>query len=121
MIYKIYCLMTAGLPVDDDIRNALFYTAREMLKAGAEKRRLKTDFMEGVVTTEFKVGCMGSVAGTIFQAEIDAEAGSTKVSYIVNNSYLDEDDFESASWMSALMPNPEEIGANHPALTAHYN
>lgn len=123
MIYKIYCLMGSGIPVDDEIRSMLFHVSRNMLKTGKEKVKIKNDSLEGLVTTDFEIGCLGCVAGVMFNAEIDTDKGSGKVRFITNTDSAEIDDWENACWMDAIIPNfdLQEAPENHPALHAMNN
>ena len=115
--------MGSGIPIDDRIRNMLFHVSRTMLKTGKEKVRVKSNFLEGVVTTDFEIGCMGSVAGVVFSAEIDTEKGSGKASFITNTDSAEIDNWEESFWMDAMIPDFDsaEVPENHPARSAQYN
>lgn len=121
MFYKIYCLMVSGVAIDDAVRNTLFHVARRMLLKGQEKIRVKTDSVEGIVTTDMKIGCIGALAGIVFFAEVDTNLGSTKASYILDPTSVEREEWDEVFWADAIFPEMKESSAKHPALNAQNN
>ena len=109
---KIYCLMVSGMPFTDVVANVLLRTSREMLRRGAERCVIRADDVEGVVETRFHTAVLGSLAGVVFQAEIETDAGKTKTRFIVDSAEISDEDFERI-----------EMGewSEHPASRARFN
>lgn len=109
-MYPIYCFMFSH-PLSDDVRDLLFQVAYLMLKDNGTKRKVRSDFCEGVVTRIGSVILYG-IAGIQFDAQIETEKGNLKVSYMVRTQdlhILESEDAEYGAWLS-----PDEI-LNPPA------
>ena len=109
---RIYCLMVSGIPLDDMILGVLLRAARDMLRNGAERLAIRTDDAEGIVETRVHTAVLGSLAGVVFQAEIETDAGKTKTRFIVDSAEISDEDFERI-----------EMGewSEHPASRARFN
>ena len=110
---KVYCLMCVGGSLCDDIRDALFDTAQDMIYKQKPRWRLKRREFEGEVTTKGKTACIGGLSGIVFYGIIETEKRKIKISYIVRRSDLrtfkDDMDWCPASWADL---EPENVGMN---------
>lgn len=80
----IHCCMVRGQSLSDGARNILFDTAQEMVRGGKERRKIKGEDFEGLVTTRGETAIMGSLAGIVFHAEVECEDGRrSNVTYLV--------------------------------------
>jgi len=93
-MYPICYLAVSGFPLSEDVNLAIYITAIGMAHSHSKCERIKTDQCEGIITSQFKYVCLGSIAGTQFNAELDTEQGTTKVSFIAQTQDIDEIDFE---------------------------
>lgn len=105
-----------GFGINDLILESLYRTARDMLRSREERRKVKNDDVEGVITTGFSAAGIGTFFGIQFQAEIETGRGRSDVRYIVRATGLDEPDGENF-WMML----PVAAGSEHPAAKAHLN
>lgn len=105
MLYDgLYCLMVQQVSLTDRMRNVLLAAAIEMLRRqgekGAERRRVKDDDIEGLVTTRFRPACFGSLAGIEFFAEVETDLGKGKVKFITDPylALFEIEDSEEGRW-----------------------
>ncbi len=81
----IYCLVTNGNSLTTGIASLLFEECQEAMDNKERKRRLKVPEigLTGEISTSYKLGFIGTVAGIIFKANVDWEGGSVKAEFIV--------------------------------------
>lgn len=84
----IHCLMVAGHGINDDIRDILFDIAQEIYQKDEFEHTIKSPWLEGKITTQYKQAMLGDLGGIIFHAHIESNHGETKVNYIVRPSDL---------------------------------
>lgn len=82
---QIFCLITDGIPLTDEVNNLLLMSAYDMIdtKNRKQKLRLKSIKLTGEITTQYKIGFIGTVSGIIFSAKLDWDSGTTKTEFIV--------------------------------------
>lgn len=80
--YQIYVQSTSKL-ISLRTHVRLFLAATALQRTQRTRLDLKEPDCEGRVTTSWEFSNIGGIAGTLFEAEIDAEEGSTCVSFIV--------------------------------------
>lgn len=73
-MYPIYCIMFT-FSLNDDVRDTLFETAYLMLKSGSKRKKVRSDFCEGVVTTSFKSLALYGTSGIQFEAHLETTKG----------------------------------------------
>lgn len=81
----IYCLMTSGLPLNDQLSNLLVSMATDMLRKNKSKRKIKRDTIEGEIRTKQKRAQIGGISGCVFEATIEVATGRTEVKFIVRD------------------------------------
>lgn len=83
------------------ITHVRLFLAAMVMQAGKRQRLdLKQGDCEGRVTTSFESANIGGITGTQFEAELDADEGSTRVTFIVR-----EIDMEAAQeFLASGMP-----------------
>lgn len=105
---KIYCVVSDGQSIDEEIAELLFRSAQGILKRKDKKSKLshKPMGLTGEVKTENKIGNMGPVFGIIFNAEFDWQGGSTKIEFLTKP--VMEDENKKVKWFKVpLFPcNP---------------
>ncbi len=111
----IYCLITKGIGLNDEIRTLLYQKACEMLDKSQEYRVVKSTHCEGVIETKFGYAGMGSIWGTKFTATLDTEKGAALVEFIVHDRDF-KAAMESGVWIT-FDSTPEERLAHN----ARYN
>jgi hypothetical protein len=81
----IYCLVTKGKGLTDDIANLLFEECQEAMDNKQRKRRFKLPEigLTGEIRTSYKLGFIGTVTGIIFNASVDWNNGSVQTEFIV--------------------------------------
>lgn len=112
-MYPIYCIMFT-FSLNDDVRDLLFETAYLMLKNGAKNKRVRSDFCEGVIKTNFNHIALYGTSGIQFQARLETEEGELEVSYMVRPQdlhYLERDDAEYGAWLSPdeMIEQPDNL------------
>ncbi len=95
---KVYCMMTSGLPLSEFAADALYNTARKMVKNGKKQCSLLSDDAKGVVTTDLETTIFVSMGGVAFDADIVTPKGQTKVSFFMRTSDLVAEEEEKAVW-----------------------
>lgn len=79
----ISCLMSSNVSLSDEDRELLFRTACTMIEGGFARKKISSDWIEGVVETSFEVASIGSIVGILFKAQVETSLGVGKVGYIV--------------------------------------
>ncbi|MBI4434344.1 hypothetical protein HY635_00795 [Candidatus Uhrbacteria bacterium] len=87
--FQMY-VQSSSKPIRTITHVRLFLAAMVMQARKQQRLDLKQDDCEGRVTTAFESANIGGIAGTLFAAELDAEEGSTQVTFIVREIDLDE-------------------------------
>ncbi len=87
--FQMYVQSTSK-PIKTITHVRLFLAAMVMQARKQQRLDLKQDDCEGRVTTTFESANIGGIAGTLYEAELDAEEGSTHVTFIVREIDLDE-------------------------------
>ena len=95
---KIYCLMNGGRSLTDDDRNLLFHTARKVWHSTKNRQVVKTDTMEGLITTTRQYARLGGTLGVKFSATLATNEGNCQVEYIVRPGQLEPADLDDAVW-----------------------
>ncbi|MBI4132305.1 MAG: hypothetical protein HY474_01600 [Candidatus Sungbacteria bacterium] len=93
--------MVQQVSLNDRMRNVLLAAATEMMRQqgekGAGRRRVKDDDIEGLLETQFRISCLGPLAGIEFRAEVETDLGKGKVKFIVDA--LLTDDLKRGQWV----------------------
>lgn len=106
--WPVYCVM-ASWKIDDDTRDLLFGTAYLMIKTGRNRRRVRGDGCEGVVTTEFQRASLSGLSGVQFRAELETDDGKLIVKYIVRDHDFEEmEKSECGAWIDPHDP-PDDL------------
>lgn len=110
--FQMY-VQSASQPIACVTHVRLFLAAMVMQASKRQRLDLQQDDCEGRVTTSFESANIGGIAGTLFEAELDAEEGSTRVTFIVREMDMDEAHALLASGMPllALFPYLDGEGA----------
>lgn len=95
-------VQSASKPIALVTHVRLFLAAMVMRASKQAHLNLKQDDCEGRVTTAFESASLGGIAGTLFEAELDAAEGSTRVTFIVREVDMDETEALLASGMPLL-------------------
>jgi len=97
--------------LNDDVRDLLFETAYLMLKSGIKKKKVRSNFCEGIITNLKPIAAFGT-AGIQFKAQLETEKGDLEVSYMVRPQDLFALETEGAEYGAWLSPdqidNPPE-------------
>lgn len=80
--FQMY-VQSASKPIKCVTHVRLFLAAMVMQAGRRLRLDLKQGDCEGRVTTSFESANIGGIAGMLFEAELDAEEGSTHVTFIV--------------------------------------
>lgn len=99
--FQMY-VQSASKPIRCVTHARLFLAALVMQARKQQRLDLKQDDCEGRVTTSFESANVGGIAGTRFEAELDAEEGSTRVTFIVRGIDMEEAKELLASGMPLL-------------------
>jgi hypothetical protein len=94
--------MTSGR-LTDLARTQLFKIAIRMVKQKKKKGKLYHKEAAGEVKTSFDTAVIGTLAGYLFEAEVDTPHGNAKVKYLVRQNDIEdldeEDDFVDWKWV----------------------
>lgn len=86
---EFFCLMVHGISLSEKVRLELILAAKSMLVDNKNKTKIKTQFCEGAVYTNFQGALLGSVSGVVFMAEIETGKGNTSVKYLIRADLLE--------------------------------
>ncbi len=78
-----YTFLIADAKLRGDDRLYLLREATEMYLGNEDERPLKTDSLEGRLTTQGKYDSLGSFGGQRFDAEVETDKGKAKVRFLV--------------------------------------
>jgi len=97
---RMYCI-TFSRSISDDVRDALLVTAYLMIRGGINKKKIRSKFCEGVVTTDFEPVFVFGMNGLVFRARLETEKDDLNVSYLVRYQDLAElEKAEQTAWVS---------------------
>ena len=102
--WTMNCLMVQRVSLTDSTRNTLLLAAIEMLRRrgekGAGRRRVKTDDIEGLISTRFRPAFLGSISGIEFSADVETDLGKGKVRFLVDPGFcgLDVEEVMDVRW-----------------------
>lgn len=100
MFYEIFCVMSKGQALTDEMRTCLVKVAAQMVREKEEKCKIQTTAMEGCICTKFQRAILGSVSGFSFSAELESESGRTNVEFLVRDCDQERIDLENGFWMT---------------------
>ena len=93
--------MMSGRGLTEATSEILFQAACEMFIENQDRKSVKADFCEGIVTTEFQYAALGGIAGMVFSATIeDNRLGKTKVVFLIRKKDLEAGYSDNGVWMS---------------------
>ncbi len=121
MHWQRFFVLRAEVCVTPSIAERLMLNACEMARQYKAARRVKTDEMDGRITTQFAHTCIGSVSGQLFEADVETERGSGKVRFIVKMDLADDAirRRRPVRWVS--QEGTEDGAVRHPGESAHLN
>lgn len=100
-IWQFTCLMVCGVPLTSEVREALYQAAKRIARKSESWGRVKGEFCEGLIQTDYAHTMIGSASGIKFTAEVESERGTTKASFIIpEEMFAIEDDDGEAIWTS---------------------
>lgn len=91
------CLMLSQGAITDEARELLMRTAVHLVCLKRRQHRIKTDWCEGEVTTNFTTASIETISGVKFECVLDVGTKRTKAAFIITSSLLDR--FPAASWI----------------------
>jgi len=82
---QLYCFFTKGDSMSFEVSDFLLLSAHDLMRSKRRKKRLtlKSINLTGEITTDYKIGILNGITGIQFDAIVDSEEGSVKVSFIV--------------------------------------
>ncbi len=95
------CIVKSNRPIDAEISAYLHSKASEMIRDNNDHLRLKGKVCRGLITAEGS-GCIGSISGPMFKAEIEYELVDIEVTFIVRRANVESDSREWASGPTEL-------------------
>ncbi len=94
---KIFCLVSSGLPLSDEMCDLLHASARTMVHKDQPKLRIRGSNFEGLVISTGQNASLGTVAGAVFEATLESNVFVTKVKFIVRTADLEG--LEQGQWL----------------------
>ncbi len=85
---QIYFLAFEGQPVPAVLCDILFTTVQEMLREKLERKDLKDDYFEGIVTTQWRLVAIGTIFGYVFSATLEYGNQKTTTSFLAKKTDL---------------------------------
>lgn len=92
------CVMLAQGAINDDMRTLLMRESVSLVCLKRTRTRIKTEWCEGELRTDFASATLEHIAGVKFECTVDVGRRTTKATFIITSSFLDQ--FEAASWLS---------------------
>ncbi len=89
----LYFLLFTGLPVQGRVSRLLYRVAKDMAKSRKKSKRFSEEGCEGILTTNWKSGNLGTIAGTEFKAEMRVGTQETTATFLVRSYDLDDKDY----------------------------
>jgi len=106
-MHGIYCIMTSGLPVTEQLREALLINAYDMWENKRPIQRVKSRSYDGVIETNFEPICFVGSAGFLFDALMGTPLGETQIKFFVRTSELENFSLESGRWVKGMIVEVE--------------
>lgn len=72
-------------PLEPAMHLALYSTAVEIKEGGVKSRKVRGEGFEGRVASKNRRACLGGMSGDLFEANIETERGSGRVTFIVRH------------------------------------
>ncbi len=91
------CLMMSQGFINDELRSLLVRTAVSAVCLKSRGQRIKTDWCEGEVRTDFLTASFEGLSGVKFECKVDVENRTTKATFLVTSSLLER--FPAAEWL----------------------
>lgn len=107
-MFGLYCIMLSGTPLNEELRNLLCSTTREMFQEKINYKILKTSWCEGDLKTDWDRSSLGSTVGYLFQAFVEWGNKSTTVNFIIQ----DADFPDNGVWVSEMVSPFGSINQN---------
>ena len=116
-VYMHFCSIRADVPITGAMGEYLIRIAIEMVESFEAKRNLKTDQMEGQLTTTFGRAVIGTIAGVRFDAIIETEQGAGKIIFVLQDHLIPHIDWDKPLLHEIF----DETLTPHPGENAHLN
>ena len=86
-MYVDLYVINSRLPfsLEPEMHLKLYSTAVELHERGQKSRKVHGEGFEGRVTSKNRSASLGGMSGDLFEAEIDTERGSGRVTFIVRH------------------------------------
>lgn len=91
------CIMLAQGAITDEMRDLLLASAVSIVCLKRRRQRIKTDWCEGEILTNFETGTIESISGIKFECTMDVARGTTKATFLVTNTLLEM--FRDTAWL----------------------
>lgn len=98
----IYCVMLAGISLNETVRNLLFNKAQEMFQKKESSCTIAEDECEGYIQTDWQYESIGGTSGVLFKSELETNRGKVDVTYIVRPCEVNNYD---AEWLDGIPLN----------------
>jgi hypothetical protein len=107
--------MYSGAPFSDEIKEFLIDTARHMSRNQIERQPFKSEAYEGEIRTKFTPYFVStSLAGILFTANLECEAGTTLVRFLVTPRQLKKRvKGKWSPWYRITTTHPRDNAANN--------
>jgi hypothetical protein len=107
---KIYCLLVSGLPLSEEMCDALHKGARRTVRTGKSRRKIRGSNFEGRVETTNEYVSLGTIAGVYFTGIVESNTFVTKVRFIVRTADLEG--LDDAVWVLPSDSTGHEFSSN---------
>lgn len=97
-------VLSTTYPVSDEVYAFMLFVAQNLYREGRPSQHFKGETCEGMVSTDFKYGCLGPSVGIVFTANLDIADRSIVTKYLVQASHLDA---AVEGWNVSLMLHPK--------------
>ncbi len=101
------CVLLAQGGISDDLRDLLMRESVSLVCLRQTRSRIKTDWCEGELKTEFASATLESLSGIKFECRMDVGNKTTKATFIITSSLLDL--FPAAAWLRKEYDHEEPL------------
>lgn len=113
----LYFLLVVGRAVSGKVSRLLYRVAKDMAKSRNKSKRFNEAGCEGILTTGWKSGNMGTISGTEFKAEMIVDAKEITATFLVRSYDLEDEDYvpmafgslEDAEQYAAKLEKPARL------------
>ena len=88
--FRIFAVLVSAVPLSTALSVLLLQAARMLARSGAGPQQISGELVRGRVWTDGREARLGTLGGSLFEAEVETERGSGRVRFLVTPEGLEE-------------------------------